>query len=442
MVAKGFTQKEGIDYKETYSPVLKYSTLKLLFAIGVNLDLNITHLDVTTAFLNGKLKEIVYMQLPQNLKNDDNVCKVLKLKRAIYGLKQSARAWYEKVDKVLQELGYKKSRYEPCLFVKLCDNEKTYVALFVDDFFIFTNCDKEVNNLKCQLSTIFKLKDLGQLKQCLGMNIVIEKDKICIDQKAFIEKLLCKFNMENCKNVQTPMETNLKLEKGKTVTSKYPYQQLIGSLMYLSVLTRPDSSYCVSYLSQFNNCNSETHWKHAKRVLKYLSYTKSFGLMYVKDNSDITGFVDADWASDVVDRKSYTGYCFKYSGCVVSHECRKQQTVALSSTEAEYMAISEASKEAIFIKNLLSELLCRENLPILLYNDNQSAKKLTENCMYHKRSKHIDVRFHFIREAVEGQLIKIEFLSSSEMPADILTKSLCKIKHYYFMQKLGIVKLI
>lgn len=441
LVAKGFTQREGIDYKETFSPVLKYSTLKLLFAISVRSNLNITHLDVTTAFLNGRLEEIVYMELPQNLICKDNKNKVLKLNRAIYGLKQSARQWYKEVDDCLQQLNYIKSLYEPCLFVKSSEKYKTYIALFVDDFFIFSNCKEEVDHLKKHLNVRFKLKDLGQLRKCLGMNVKINENKICIDQKDFIEKLLNKFKLENCKNIDTPMEVNLKLEKSKNEMSNCLYQQLIGSLMYLSVLTRPDISYCISYLSQFNNCNNETHWKHAKRVLKYLSSTKLYGLMYVKNDSDILGFVDADWASDAIDRRSYTGYCFIFSGCVVSHESRKQQTVALSSTEAEYMAVCEASKEAIFLKNLLCELINRKNLPVVLCNDNQSAKKLSENCMYHKRSKHIDVRYHFIREAVANDLVKIEYLKTSDMPADMFTKSLCKIKHYNFMKKIGLVEL-
>ncbi|CAH2104888.1 unnamed protein product [Euphydryas editha] len=209
LVAKGYTQKQGIDYKETFSPVLRYSSLKLLFAISVNLDLNITHLDVTTAFLNGQLNECVYMQLPNNLKNERNVGKVLKLKKAIYGLKQSARAWYKKVENCLQELGYKKSLYESCLFVKVSEKEKTFIALFVDDFFIFSNCNREVDYLKAQLNSKFKLKDLGQLRQCLGMDVVIEKGKLCINQTKFIEKLLCKFNMQNCNGIETPMELPL-----------------------------------------------------------------------------------------------------------------------------------------------------------------------------------------------------------------------------------------
>lgn len=434
LVAKGFTQKEGIDFKETFSPVLRYSVLKLLFALSVKLDMKVTHYDVTTAFLNGNLEETVYMQPPPNLSLKG---KVLKLKRAIYGLKQSARAWYMKVDECLQKLNYKKSQHEPCLFVS--ETKKTYIALFVDDFFVFSTCAIEVGNFKCELCTRFKLKDLGQVRKCLGMRVEFCNNKLRLDQEEFINSLLIKFGLENCnETVTTPMEINLKLDKSESCNEKYPYQQLIGSLMYLSILTRPDISFSISFLSQFNNCFNKVHWQHAKRVLKYLKTTKSYCLTYTKDDLDIVGYVDADWASNAVDRRSYTGFCFKLSGAVISHECRKQQTVALSSTEAEYMGVCEASKEAIFLKNVMLFLTGKEVGPIVLYNDNQSAKKLTENCMFYKRSKHIDVRFHFIREAVANNLVKIVYLPTTCMPADILTKSLPSVKHYKFLLDLGL----
>lgn len=440
LVAKGFTQKAGIDYNETFSPVLRYSTLRLLFALSVKYDLEITHLDITTAFLNGFLDETVYMQFPANFVCKDKKNKVLKLKRAIYGLKQSARAWYKRVDDCLLKLGYRNSVYEPCLYVKQSGNEKTYIGLFVDDFFVFSNCTKETENLKNVLSTEFKLKDLGSLKQCLGMRIKKQNGVLTVDQAQFIEHLFKKFNMENCKSMSTPMEVNLRLEKDKNCCTKYPYQQLIGSLLYLSILTRPDISYAVCYLSQFNNSYNESHWIHAKRILKYLQSTKSFGLKYVKDDLDLIGYVDADWASDSIDRKSYTGYVFKMSGSVVSHECKKQQTIALSSTEAEYIAICESSKEAIYLRNILCELQCRNDSPVLLYNDNQSAQKLTENALFHKRTKHIDVKYHFVRSVVNKGLIEVKYLKTTDMPADILTKSLSSCKHYRFVEQLGITK--
>ncbi|CAG4987165.1 unnamed protein product [Colias eurytheme] len=442
LVAKGFTQREGVDYYETYSPVLRYSTLRLLFALSVKLNFQITHLDVITAFLNGYLHENVYMQAPPNLDCKENC--VLKLNRAIYGLKQSARAWNDRINDCLLKLNFVKSKLEPCLYTKKCKKEQVIVAIFVDDFFIFSNSSNMVKELKTNLMSKFKIKDLGQVKQCLGMRVkMYENGCISLDQEKFVDHILSKFNMTNCKVVDTPIEGNLKLEKSVEICKQYPYQQLIGSLMYLSVLTRPDISYSVSYLSQFNNCYSYTHWKHAKRILRYLCKTKSYGLMFSKDNCRLEGFVDADWASNTLDRKSYTGFYFKFSGTVISYECKKQCTVALSSTEAEYMAIAEACKEAIYLRNLFSEIIVNGfDYVITLYNDNQGAQKLTENPLFHKRTKHIDVRHHFVREAVAGNLIKIVYIPTSEMPADLLTKGLNRIKHNYFIKKLGIQSIV
>lgn len=434
LVAKGFSQKKGTDFKETFSPVLRYSTLRLLFAISVDQNLNINHLDVPTAFLNGLLDELIFMEIPacSNFPNCEN--KVLKLKRAIYGLKQSARAWYQRVEVSLLELGYTKSQYEPCLFMKCKDKVKIYIALFVDDFFVFYNCKNTYETLKSELKAKFNIKDLGQIKTCLGMNVTIKNNSITIDQKDFIDVILKRFNMQNCKPSDTPMEKDLKLEKAKSFCTKYPYQELLGALMYLCVLTRPDIAFAISFLSQYNKCFDETHWKHLKRILKYLSKTKNFGLKYVKEDCSLVGYVDADWASCVINRKSYTGFVFKLSGGAISYESRKQKTVALSSTEAEYMALSEACKEGIYLNNLLSEINKNKfcDVPVRLLSDNQSSQKLASNPLYHRRTKHIDVRHHFVRECLNDKRIDISYLPTADMPADILTKSLCHVKHYRF----------
>lgn len=441
LVARGFAQKEGIDYSETFSPVVRHSTLRLLIALATKLDLSITHLDIKTAFLNGYLEENVYMRQPQGfiVKGAEN--KVCKLKRAIYGLKQSSRAWNKRVDDVLTKLNYKRSNLEPCLYIKRQNNLLTVVALYVDDFFIFSNDVNNTNMLKEYLNAQFKVKDLGEARQSLGVRIVRDYDKGCItlDQETYIDQILKKFNMSECKSVDTPMDKNVCLENSNnTCNENIPYQRLIGSLMYLAVLTRPDIAYAVSFLSQFNNCYSEIHWNCAKRILRYLKGTKSYVLKFTKDNCELEGYADADWASNVNDRKSYTGFIFKLSGAAVAWESCKQRTVALSSTEAEYMALSEASKEAIYLRNLLSELLDKECC-VTIFNDNQSAQKLALNPIFHKRSKHIDVRYHFVRETVSNKLIDVKYIPTTDMTADILTKALPKIKHSMFLENLGIV---
>lgn len=438
LVAKGYGQQPGTDYNEIFSPVVRHSTLRLLFALSVRLCLKMYHLDVPTAFLNGDLDEEVFMMMPEGLNIHENVNKVLKLNKAIYGLKQASRAWNQKVNIVMKELNYQNSKYEPCLYTKRNDNGNlTIVALYVDDFFVFSNCKDEVESLKNVLIEKFRIKDLGELKHCLGMDIEYDKGEITLSQEKYIDQLLIRFSMQDCKTAVTPMSKDNAIEDAKDVN--VPYQQLVGSLMYLAVLTRPDISYCVSFLSQFNNCHNSTHWSWAKRVLRYLKLTKDLRLKYTADNESLKGFADADWAGNPADRKSVTGYCFKLSGATISWESRKQTTVALSSTEAEYMALSEACKEAIYLRNLIRELVDVDKC-VSICSDNQSAIKLSANPVFHKRSKHIDVRHHFVREAVNEKQIEVKYLSTHDMPSDVLTKALCSEKHNKFVKEMGLTR--
>lgn len=444
LVAKGCVQKAGVDYGDVFSPVVRHSTLRLLIALAVRLDLKITHIDVKTAFLNSSLEQPVYMRQPEGfiVKNHEN--KVYRLKKAVYGLKQSSRAWNARVNEVLSELGYNKSNHESCLFIKKDKNLLTLVALYVDDFFVFSNDCGSVEFLKSKLSSEFDIKDLGEAKQCLGVRISrdYKNNVIFLDQENYIDQVLKNFGMENCKVVKTPMENKVNfgnITESNTDLSNVPYQKLIGSLMYLAVLTRPDITFAVNYLSQYNNNYTEYHWQCAKRILRYLKGTKHYKISFSKgtDVFDLEGFVDSDWANDH-DRKSYTGYVFKLSGGPISWQSSKQKSTALSSTEAEYIGLSEASKEAVYLKNILSELIDFKS-SVMIYNDNQSAQKLASNPIFHKRSKHIDVRYHFVRECVSNNLITIRYQQTNEMVADILTKSLANFKHFYFVEKLGLV---
>lgn len=439
LVAKGFTQKYGIDYKETYSPVVRYSTIRTLLALAVNLDMQVDHMDVKTAFLNGDLTETVFMEQPEGYKVKGKENHVFKLNKAIYGLKQASRAWYEKIDKALIDLQFRRSLNEPCVYIKQ-DNtgELIILALYVDDILLISKNTPEKNKLKDELMKVFEMRDLGKATHVLGMRLRQDQGKISIDQKNYIQKVLEQFNMKDCKPASTPLEIGLKLEKGNQNDLHSQYRSLIGCIMYIAVCTRPDIAHAASILSQFNDCHSEAHWKAAKRVLRYLKGTMDYNLVYeyIKSELTVTGFVDADWASNF-DRRSYTGYIFEIGGSAVSWESRKQRTVALSSTEAEYMAIADGTKEAMFLRSFLNECI-GSFLFVTMYNDSQSAQKLCNSQLHHSRSKHIDVRHHFVREVVKDKIVNLEYMCTEQMPADVLTKPLCKDKHYNCLKNFGL----
>lgn len=438
LVAKGYTQEYGIDYKETYSPVVRYSTMRTLIALAVNLGLDIDHMDVKTAFLNGELQETVYMEQPRGYKINGKENHVFKLNKAVYGLKQASKAWYDKIDSALTDLQFRKTLSEPCVYIKSDTTGNVIIlALYVDDILIFSKDTPEKKILKEELMTKFDMKDFGRATHVLGMRLNQEQNKITLDQKNYIQKVLEQFNMTDCKPVNTPLECGMKLEKGDQTDPDSKYRSLVGCIMYIAVCTRPDIVHAASLLSQFNNCHSDIHWKAAKRVLRYLKGTIDYNIVYEKSSLSITGYIDADWASDQLDRRSYTGYVFKIGNSAVSWESRKQRTVALSSTEAEYMALCEGAKEAQFFRSFLYECLGKY-LTVTLYNDSQSAQNICNSHVNHSRSKHIDIRHHFVRQIVKDKIVKLEYMPTEHMPADVLTKCLSKDKHYNCISQLGL----
>lgn len=421
LVIKGCAQRYGIDYLETFSPVVRHSTLRLLFALSVHFNLNCYHFDAMNAFLHGELNEQIYVKPPEGLILPEN--KVLRLKKAVYGLKQAPRSWNSQVNSVLINSNYQRSKHEPCVYYKRHDKKLTIIAVFVDDFFTFSNDQEETKFLKKKLFKSFNLKDLGKISNCLGMAVTQnEKSKtIKLSHEKYILELLEKFNMTNCKPVSTPIIKTQFDDLPADPSLEKTYQQLIGSLLYLSVTSRPDISYAVTFLSQFSKRPNHQHWTSAKRILRYLKGTSNHCLTYKKSNNNLMGFADSDWANNDEKRKSFSGNVFIFSNGAVSWECHKQRTVALSSTEAEYLSLSDASKEAIYLKNLLEELTGISG-PITLNCDNQSTLALAENPVHHRRTKHIDVRHHYIREQVENKQIILNYVPDEQMVADVLTK--------------------
>ena len=445
LVAKGFSQSYGIDYFETYAPVVRRTTLRMLFAVSVNFDLKISHFDVKTAFLYGDLTETVFMSQPEGFVMEGEETLVCKLSKAVYGLKQSARSWYKKADNVLKNLDFINFRNEPCVYIKKSESSVIIIALYVDDFYIFYSAVRDKKNLLEALQAKFKVKDLGEAKNCLGIKLIRNwsKGTLILQQEDYINVILDKFNMQNCKGAATPMEFRLKMENCKADKSvKVPYQELMGCLLYLSTNTRPDIAFVVSFLSQFNTSYTDVHWSLAKRVLSYLKSTSKLGLKYIKAKKPtfcLVGYADADWAGSPSScsslcknscYKSYSGFCFTLDSNLISWESKKQKLAAQSSTESEYICISEAVKESIYLNEMVSELFDIDQQNVLIFNDNQSAIKVAYSEGFSARTKHMGVRKQLVRDCINDGDISLDYMSTDEMPADLLTKALAKTNHY------------
>jgi len=288
------------------------------------------------------------------------------------------------------------------------------------------------------------MKDLGEVAECLGMKVSRDRElgTIFLSQQHYVEDIVEKFGMTSCKSVVTPLVASQKLVNPAVVQGDQSdlYRRIIGALMYLSVCTRPDISQAVSCLSQFKNCSTKEHLNAAKHVIAYLKGTLSYGLFFKKGNSVLTGFADADFAGCLIDRKSFSGYIFLLNGAAVSWKSGKQNSVTLadSTTFAEYVAVSECGKEGIYLTNLLKDLGFPQK-SVVIFNDNQGAEKLCNSVISHKRSKHIDVKYHQIRQWVTKGIFSVEYLPTERMLADFLTKALNGTKHRYCMSGVGLV---
>lgn len=305
----------------------------------------------------------------------------------------------------------------------------------------------DLADIKQKLAAEFKIEDKGPLNYFLGMEFERdgERGAIKLGQNKAIKNMLNEFQMNECRSVSTPLDPGTKFVKctdcsncSKVDTKMY--QSLIGSLNYISLTTRPDISHSVIKLSQYNTNPHKEHLAAAKHLLRYLSNTINLKLIYRKSDAELMGYADADWGGDCSDRRSFTGFVFMLAGSAFSWECKKQPTVALSSTEAEYMALSSASKELVYLRNLIADIGFASFVsnPIVLYGDNLSAQQLVKNPIYHARSKHIDIKVHFVREIYEKNYLKLKYISTNQMIADILTKNLNKSKHVNFMKMLGL----
>ena len=437
LCAKGFLQKEGIDYKQVFAPVVKYNSIRIILALAAELDLDLHQMDVTTAFLNGELEEVIYMQQPRGFEargKENLVCELIK---AIYGLKQASRTWYQNLDCFLRSLGFTMCKADACVYVRRSMRTLLIIAVYVDDLIIASSNPEERLEIQCQLHKRYKMKDLGALEWCLGMEIKRNRSSgtVTLNQSQYIKEVLGRFNMSVCKASRTPDQVGTHLSKtmspsvvdeAKTM-EVVPYRNAVGSLMFAARGSRPDIATSTRAVSRFMDNPGRRHWQAVKKILWYLQGTASLGITFrASGNRKVTlsGYADSNWAGDIDNRRSTTGYVFLIAGGPVSWTSKTQPTVALSTTEAEYMAAAAAAQEAIWIRTILNELGFKQHRPTIIFEDNQGCIKLTENGVSHGRTKHIDIRHHYVREQVARNSIKFKYLQTDKMVADMLTKPL------------------
>lgn len=442
LVAQGFSQKYGIDYDEVFAPVVRQTTFRTLLSISAKEMLIVNHLDVETAFLNGQLHEEIYMKQPPGFIEGDTG-KVCLLKKSLYGLKQAARAWNEVIHHVLINGGFQQSKVDRCLYSKSMDGNWCYVLIYVDDVITACKTQKQIEVVESLLKRNFQTQNLGAIRQYLQMKVTRDKDgnfELC--QSKYIQEVGFDHGLQNAKGAKTPMEVNYGKAESCLLLDNKRYQSLIGSLLYISINTRPDITASVSILSQKVSNPTEEDWNQLKRVVKYLLATADMKLKLsnVKDcEGELVGYADANWAENKESRKSNSGYIFFLNGGTISWACRKQSCVALSSTEAEFISLSEASQEAQWLRRLLTDLHQDVNTPTVMNEDNQSCLKLIGEEKFSNRTKHIDTKVHFVKDYIDKKIIICVYCPTDQMIADLLTKPLSFVKHNELREKCNVI---
>ncbi len=402
-------------------------------------------MDVKTAFLNGDFDQDVYMEQPERLRSilsAQTLC--ANLQKALYGLKQAPRQWFAKINSFLtDQLHFENSPYDPCLYFCNKNGRKAMISLYVDDLLLASSDLKFLFWLKAEFNKRFKMEDCGEASICLGLEIRRDRPKklLHLSQQRYAEKILHRFGMEDSKPVVTPMEGQLlqsDIEGEPFDSSKY--RKAVGSLMYLAVGTRPDISFAISRLAQYVESPTQKLWVAIKRVLRYICGTKNTGIMYSSSSSLYpVGYSDSDWGGCKLNRKSTSGFVFTMAGGAVSWKSKKQGCVAQSSSEAEYMALSSAAKEAIWLSKIFAVAESEsDRRPVLIFVDNQGAIKMSKNDSSSTRTKHIDIQYHFVRDSLAKKLLSIDFCATQEMAADILTKPLARVLLQKFAFILGL----
>ena len=418
----------------------KIASVRLLLSMAAMCSWPLFQLDIKNAFLHGDLAEEVYMEQPPDFVAQGESGLVCRLRRSLYGLKQSPRAWFGRFSSVVQEFGMLRSTADHSVFYHHnSSGQCIYLVVYVDDIVITGSDQDGIQKLKQHLFTHFQTKDLGKLKYFLGIEIAQSSSGVVLSQRKYALDILEETDMLDCKPVDTLMDPNVKLVPGQGESFGDPgrYRRLVGKLNYLTI-TRPDISFPVSVVSQFLQSPCDSHWDAVIRILRYIKSTPGQGVLYEnRGHTQVIGYTDADWAGSPTDRRSTFGYCVFIGGNLISLKSKKQHVVARSSAEAEYRAMALATCELIWLRHLLQELRFGKDEQMKLICDNQAALHIASNPVFHEKTKHIEVDCHFIREKIASGCIATSFVNSNDQLADIFTKSLRGPRIKYICNKLG-----
>jgi hypothetical protein len=443
LVARGFTQREGVDYDETFAPVMKFHTLRIILAICIQHNLMVHQMDVVTAFLNGVLDYEVYMESPTPEEG-----KVCLLKKALYGLKQAGRRWYEKIDESLRASGYTRLNSDHSVYIRNREdiNRMVIIGIYVDDVVICCRSSDIINQVKEALRNEYKMTDGGEIKYILGIQVLRTGETLQLSQSHYIRELIREYLPENDKVEKSPLVIGYK--PGESQTTRLTerehsrYRKIVGSLQYASQGTRPDITFAVQFLSRSLHAPTNGDLRNAERTLRYLRKTQNLVLEFrhkTMKGRALLAFSDADHAGDLTDRKSTSGVVLTLYGTPVMWQSKKQEIVTDSTTYAEYVAMYHATKDIVWARLVLSELSFEEKQGTPLYVDNAAAKELVENPKFHKRTKHIDVKYHFTREHQSLGTIAVQSIGTANQLADILTKAFGPHKQEEAVKRLNLI---
>ena len=449
LVGKGYTQQLGVDYNETWAAVTRLESVRMTAAVAAKLDLRLWRIDFVGAYLNSLTKEDIYMKQPEGFVQagyEDYVCKLV---HTIYGTMQGGHDWYETLCGTYNDLGYTTSRADPCVRFKKKDDNFTLTNTYTDDVFGASSNEMEMNERKDEIGKAWETKDMGENEYFLGMRVQQDLDlgTIRFTQRPYWEHVISRFGLEHITPRNIPLPTGITLDnhmspktdsERKDMVDK-PYRSILGAVMWGQLATRPDLSFSVSLLARFQANPGIEHWNALMHVVGYIKNTVDYGITYSRDYElSPHAYVDADYGGCRDTRRSTSGYIFLMAGGPVSWSSKRQATVALSTVEAEYVAMSRCAQQMVWTHSWLSEVDIKYALPGILKCDNRGAIALSKNTKDHGKVKHIDIRHHYIRELVQSGAISLEQVPSSDNLADLFTKSLPRDHHHRLISALNI----